>query len=152
MSTYTPATIVKGDELMVFDASGHSIAYATNHTLTLSGDATDISSKDHGAWGAKAVNKINWEITTENLYTDDAFDTLMTSMTARTAVTVFFGHHTSVSGTPADGDIAYWTGMDGQTYTGKAYITSLTVNANNGENATFSATFTGVGSFTKTTA
>lgn len=150
-TTYTPATIIKGEELMLFDADGHSIAYATNHTLTITGETQDISSKDHGQYGATSVNKITWEITSENLYTDGAFDTLYTSMTGRAAITVYFGHHTSVTGTPADGDIAYWSQLAGQTYTGKAYITSLTVNANNGENATFSITLTGAGAFTKTT-
>lgn len=151
-TTYTPATIVKGDELMLFDAAGHSIAYATNHTLTISGDTQDISSKDHGVWGATSVNKISWEITSENLYTETAFDTLFTSMIGRAPITVYFGMHTAETGTPADGDIAYWTQNGGHTYTGKAYITSLTANANNGENATFSITLTGVGTFAKTTA
>ena len=152
-TTYTPATIVKGDELMLFDAAGHSIAYATNHTLTISGDTQDISSKDHGVWGATSVNKISWEITSENLYTEGAFDTLFTSMVSRAPITVYFGmKDPTATGTPADGDIAYWSQYAGHTYTGKAYITSLTANANNGENATFSITLTGVGTFAKTTA
>ena len=34
-------------------------------------------------------------------------------------------------------------------YSGKAYVTSLTANANTGENATFSITLTGSGALTK---
>jgi len=34
-------------------------------------------------------------------------------------------------------------------YSGKAYVTSLTTNANTGENATFSITLTGSGALTK---
>ena len=67
-------TIIKGNNLMLFDQNGHSIAYATNHSLTLSGDTQDISSKDHGVWGATSVLKVNWEITSENLYTTEDFD------------------------------------------------------------------------------
>ena len=37
----------------------------------------------------------------------------------------------------------------GAGYKGKAVITSLTANANTGENATYSATFTGCGPLTK---
>ena len=36
-------------------------------------------------------------------------------------------------------------------YQGKALITSLVANANNGENATYSITLTGVGAISKTT-
>ena len=61
--------IIKGDELMLFNGE-HSIAYATSHTLTISGNAIDISSKDHGFWGASEVGNITWEITSENLWTE----------------------------------------------------------------------------------
>ena len=154
MAQYTPATIVKGDDLMLFDASGHSIAYATNHTLTINGDTTDTSSKDHGIYGASEVNKITWEITSENLYTDDAYDTLFESMMSRSAITVYFGHKTEndPSQTVADGDYPYWTKTTVGNYTGKAFITSLVANANTGENATFSITLTGNGKITKVTA
>jgi hypothetical protein len=37
-------------------------------------------------------------------------------------------------------------------YTGKVYVTSLTANANTGENATLSITLTGSGALTKTDA
>ena len=59
------AKIIKGDDLMLFVnvATGatpdyRSIAYATSHVLTLSAEATDTSTKDHGIWGGSEVNKI----------------------------------------------------------------------------------------------
>lgn len=153
MAQYTPQSIVKGDDLMLFDAQGHSIAYATAHTLTINGDTTDTSSKDHSLYGASEVNKITWEITSENLYTDNAYDTLFTSMMTRQAITVFFGHKTEndPTKTVADGDYEYWTKTATGCYTGKAFITSLVANANTGENATFSITLTGNGKITKVT-
>ena len=106
---------------------------------------TDVNSKDHGQWGASEINKINWEISSENLYTEDAYDTLFDSMIARNAVDVFFGKKSETgTGTVADGDYDYWT--KGTTYyKGKVFITSLTANAATGENATFSVTLTGTG-------
>lgn len=144
--------IIKGDDLMLFDADGHSIAYATQHTLTITADAADISSKDHGFWGGSEINKITWEITSENLYTTTAYDDLFTKMIAKQAITVYFGMKTETgTGTVVDGDYEYWSKKANSTYTGKAFITSLTANANSGENATFSVTLTGTGKIVKDT-
>lgn len=141
--------IIKGDELMLFK-DNKSLAYATSHTLTITGNTIDVSSKDHGYWGASEIGNITWEITTENLYTDTDFDALFDAMVAKTPVTIIFGKagNYNVNGL---GNLANWT--PGTVYkTGSAVITSLTANANTGENATFSATFTGVGAITKHTA
>ena len=150
--------IIRGDDLMLFDPNGHSIAFATSHTLTLSGETANISSKDHGAWSAQNITKVSWEVQTENLYTDDGFDDLYTYMTAMTPVTVYFGHHAPLAEgalPPADTtNTTYWTKATTAPLplTGKAFITSLSVNAATGENATFSATFSGAGSLTRVTA
>ena len=146
-------TIIKGNNLMMFDAQGHSIAYATNHTLSLSGDTQDISSKDHGVWGATTVNKIDWEISSENLYTTEGFDALFDQMLNRVAVDVYFGLKAEADDgkTVVDGDYQYWSKAATGTYTGKAIITSLNVNAPNGENATMSVTLTGAGSIRRVT-
>ena len=145
------ANIIKGDDLMLFDSDGHSIAYATAHTLTITADAADISSKDHGIWGGSEVNKISWEITSENLYTADAYDSLFTSMLTRQPITVYFGlkAENDPDKTVVNGDYEYWSKAAGA-YTGDAFITSLTANANSGENATFSVTLTGTGKISKT--
>lgn len=154
MPQYTPATIVKGDDLMLFDAQGHSLAYATSHVLTINGETADTSSKDHGIYGASEVNKITWEITSDNLYTDDAYNDMYDAMIAREAITVFFGHKSEndPDKTVADGDYEYWTKTATGAYTGKAFITSLVANANTGENATFNITLTGSGKLARVTA
>ena len=43
-----------------------------------------------------------------------------------------------------------WTNPDTGTYSGKVIITALEANAPNGDNATFTASFEGVGALTKT--
>lgn len=141
------ANIIKGDDLMLFDAQGHSIAFATAHTLSITADETNINSKDHGKWGATEISKINWEITSENLYTTAAYNSLFDKMIARGVIEVFFGlKQETGDGTVADGDYPYWTKKStGGYYKGKAYITSLTANANSGENSTFSITLKGTG-------
>lgn len=149
--------IIKGDNLMLFNAEGRSIALATSHTLSISADTADINTKDHGIWGSTEVNKINWEISTENLYSVESFDNLFTTMMSRTPVDIYFGLKSETGNGTVDEDGTpittgstdkTWTKANGS-YKGKAYITSLTANAASGDNATFSATFTGVGALLK---
>lgn len=143
-------TIVKGQELMLFQ-NGESIAFATSHTLTVTGNTTDISSKDHGFFAASALTSITWEISSENLYTDNAYNQLFDAMVnKREPITVVFGHYSddkslAIAGI-ADSATESWTAPTTTVYyEGKAYITSLTANAANGDNATFSITLSGVG-------
>lgn len=152
------SNIVKGQELMLFQ-DGKSIAFATSHTLSITGNTTDISSKDHGFFTASALTSITWEISAENLYTDAAFDKYFNAMVnTRNTVEVVFGHYTddkswATSGIVSDGDTTgqeSWTAPTGDSpsvvyYKGNAYITSLSANAANGDNATFSVTLSGVG-------
>lgn len=158
--------LIKGDDLMLFNGStGKSYAYATAHTLTITADTADTSSKDHGVWSGNEVAKISWEITSENLYTSEGFDSLFDDMIARKPIDVAFGlkQQGAPDSTVADGDYANWTPeykadatgeptaptadtTTSKMYMGKVYITSLTANANTGENATYSVTLTGTGS------
>jgi hypothetical protein len=141
--------ITKGDQLMLF-VGGKSIAFATAHTLTLTTNTTDIASKDHGIYGAKDVSTITWEITTENLFAESDYATLVDSMLAGQTVDVVFANAASWVKTGIDNSSKTWTpDTTGTQLSGKALITSLTANANTGENATFSATFTGVGAISK---
>lgn len=142
--------IIKGSDLMLFDASGKSYAYATNHTFTMNAETSDISSKDNGVWTASEVVKYTWEITSENLYTATGYDTMFASMIGATPIKVIFGVRQDEGGKTVydDDDLDNWT--KGTTYyEGSALITSLVANANNGENATYSVTFTGVGKVEK---
>lgn len=160
--------IIKGDDLMLFNGeTGKSYAFATAHTLTITADTADTSSKDHGVWTGNEVAKISWEITSENLYTTDGFNSLFRDMINRKPIKVTFGlkQKGKADSTVADGDYSNWTPnygavltedanpaapsgdtTDQNMYMGSAYITSLTANANTGENATYSVTLTGTGS------
>ena len=144
--------ILKGDELMLFK-NKKSIAYATSHVLTITGNTVDIASKDHGFWGASEVGSLTWEITSENLYTQDAYDELFDAMVACEPIDVAFGKVSNYNKNGIDNSTANWapdTATEGSVKYGKAVITSLVANANTGENATFSITLTGQGAITKT--
>ena len=141
-------TIIKGRDLMLFN-NDKSIAYATNHTISITANTADVSSKDHGVYGGTEVVSFSWEIQSENLYTEAAYNELFDAMIAGasgTKLTVKFGLKSeSGDGTVVDGDHTNWTPKASGYYTGECYITSLQANAPNGENATFSVTLQGVG-------
>lgn len=143
--------IIKGRDLMLFDSEGKSLAFATNHTLTITAETTDISSKDHGIWGATEVSKYTWEIQSENLYTEAGYANMFDKMLAGDSMSVKFGLKqtpTPPDVTVADSSLANWS-PGAHYYAGDALITSLTANANNGENATYSVTLTGVSQIKK---
>lgn len=157
------ANIIKGNELMLF-INNKPIAFATAHTFNMTGNTVDITSKDHGVFGASEIGSITWEITSENLYVNEeggiqAYDTLYDAMIARQPITVVFGQAANYeeNGLVRGGNLdpnapTEWTAPSTNYRTGQAVITSLSLNANAGENATYSTTLTGSGAITKVTA
>ena len=140
---------IKGGDLMVF-VEGVSVAYATSHTLSINADTTDTSNKDEGGggWQSSEVNLLSWTATTENLYSEDGegkgFDDLFDLMIAKEPVTLVFAKKgSSATDVPTGG----WSAGTPKK-TGEAIITALEANAPNGDNATFTCTFTGVGALT----
>ncbi len=62
--------ITKGGDLMLF-VGGKSIAYATNHTLSISADTKETSTKDSGGlWQTSEVGMLSWSCSSENLIGD----------------------------------------------------------------------------------
>lgn len=142
--------IIKGTDLMVFKG-GKSLAYATSCSVTLGSTTASISSKDHGKWEASKPIKFNWEMSSDNLYTEEDFSSLFTAWKAGTAVTVVFDIAKEAPVENPDGTVVPengWTpkgGATGKGLQGQAYITNISVNAPDGDNATYSVTFTGAG-------
>ena len=145
---------IKGGDMMLF-LSTKSIAYATSHTLEITGETSDTSNKDEGGgdWSAQEVNLLSWSASTENLYSLDGkgsnFDDLFDMMVNRKEIPVAFSLESGYANKADEVPEAGWTPSTSQ-YTGKVVITSLELNAPNGDNATFSASFEGVGPLTKT--
>lgn len=140
--------IIKGDDLMLFSEMGYSFAFATSHSLSISADAVEISSKDSGKWKTNTVNKLSWEISSENLYTTTSYDELFNLMVSREEFPVFFGVKSEVTDSIEEGSDG-WTPNEAYTYHGYGIITSLTANAGTGDNATYSVTITGTGALEK---
>ena len=141
---------IKGGDLMLF-VDGKSIAYATSHTLEINADTVETSNKDEGGgnWASSEVNMLNWAATSENLYSVDGegneFDDLFDLMVAKTPIAAVFSKKSQdVEDVPTGG----WSPAVPK-YSGNVIITSLSLNAPNGEYATYTANFQGVGKLEK---
>lgn len=143
---------IKGGDMMLF-VGGKSIAYATNHTLEINAETQDVSNKDEGGgdWAAQEVSLLSWSCSSENLYSVDGegnhFADLFDLMIAKTPIDAVFSRKT---GDAKDVPTGGWTSSVPKLQ-GKVVITQLSLNAPNGEYATFTAQFTGVGTLTKVT-
>ena len=153
--------ILKGSALQLFINDGGSqdvcIGFATSHALTITTNTTELSTKDHGDYPAVLPTTVTWEVTAENVYATTSMAKLLGYVKNRTKVTVKFAEVGNYS--QKDGAYSYeavepgiidndsktsWTigKIIGQ---GKAYITSYSINAASGDNASISCTFTGCG-------
>lgn len=152
--------IIPGADLMLF-VGGKSVGHATNHTLSITTETTDISSKDiaAGKWTAAKAVRSSWEATTENLYSltwakgnmyGDLFDMIGTEVALVFSLSSTADEDGEIAGV-ADAPTGGWTPGSKPYLVGNAVITSLELNAPNGDNATFTATFTGTGALTKGT-
>lgn len=141
---------IKGGDMMLF-LGGKSIAYATSHTLEITGETTDTSNKDEGGgdWSSQEVSILSWSASSENIYSEDGegdnFDDLFDLMIAKTPIDAVFSKK---SETATDVPTGGWT-KSAPSYEGKVVITSLSLNAPNGEFANYTAQFQGVGALEK---
>ena len=155
--SFTPRTnqqILKGSKLMVFvGASGSEapIGFATSHGISITTNTTQISTKDHGDFPSTIAQNITWEVTAENLYSNAGEGTYMRLQKSMQPVHLVFAQASNYSNTSAQGALpmepsgaAEWT-LGQKIAAGDALITSFSINAPAGDNATMSVTFTGVG-------
>lgn len=145
--------IIKGGDLMLF-INNKSIGYATSHSLSISADTKETSTKDSGGkWQTSEVGIISWTASSENLYANEAegmtYSDLFDAMVARTEIDAVFTLEGSspnleagkLDNVPTDG----WIPKAKSGYQGKVIITSLELNAPNGEDASFTVQFQGTG-------
>ena len=146
--------VINGGDLMLF-IGGKSIAFATSHKLSINVETVETSSKDTGGkWVSKAARQISWNCSTENLYSNDGegvnFDQLFDMLVARNEVQAVFCLEKDYANKADEVPEGGWIPSTAGTYSGKVIITALEANAPNGDNATFTASFEGVGALTKT--
>ena len=168
--------VIKGGDMMLFlkESNGtmKSIAFATSHTLTVSTDTQQTSTKDDGGkFQSSDYGVISWSATSENLCSYDGagynYQDLINLMLNQTKVTATFSiegdsgstypyaaKKDSVDYVTGDAWSAANTGTIGSTSNkslgGTVLITSVEVNAPNGENATFTVQLQGDGPLTPT--
>jgi len=129
--------IINGTDLLVY-VDGVAVAHAVSHSLDMGMGIRDSSTKSSAGWKAVKPGQRNWNVSGEHLYAFDATfgaTGLMSLWTDRTEVTIKLATSNSAN----------------LRFSGKAYLTSLVLNAPNEENSTFSFAFEGTGALTLST-
>ena len=153
--------ILKGSALQLFINDGGSqdvcIGFATSHALSITTNTTELSTKDHGDHPAILPTTVTWEVTAENVYATTSMAKLLGYVKNRTKVTIKFAEvgNYSQDGSSYSYDVIEPGIIENDSKTswsigkiigqGKAYITSYSINAASGDNASISCTFTGCG-------
>lgn len=149
--------MIKGKALMIqvsTDGSTYNtIAMATSCTVNLTSNTADTKTKDDNEqFEYNEVVSQDWTLTTENLIPVDGngidLTELMGYMTNGTTLYVAFSYLAGSLG--EETTTGTWTGVAtaSQLMTGTAILNSLTVNAPNRENASYTAEFAGKGALT----
>ena len=153
--------ILKGSALQLFINDGGSgdvcIGFALSHAISISTNVSELATKDHGDYPAVLPTTITWEVTAENVYATTSMTKLLGYVKNKTKVTVKFAEVGNYS--QDGGSYSYYATEPGIIENdpknsweigkiigqGKAYITSYSINAASGDNASISCTFTGCG-------
>lgn len=167
------ATKIKGGRMMAYIAIGtnytsgtnwQSLAFATNHSLSINMDTVDTSNKDvSGDWASAEGGTKSWSLSSEHFYaigtSFDSYEYLYSKLVDGKPIKLAFGNVDRM-GEDESGNInidevatldnfGYWHPVGTQTgyhyKYGDALVTSLSLDAANGEYSKFSAEFTGVG-------
>lgn len=142
------ANLVYGGDVMVFLSTGSTLqpaAFSTNATLTINLSEREISSKDSGDWTEVQGGKFDWSMTTDALM--NLAGVTGTTMSTKEVYQYFLGKvAVNVAFASKTGTSPSWTADATKiNFTGKALITSMTLNASNSETGTYSISFKGTG-------
>lgn len=154
--------IIRGEQLMLFvkDQTKYvSIAYATNHTLNINLSQNETSNKDQGVgmWTTFEAGVFSWDVSSDNLFGDEesqglTYEKLVDLMLTKTQIEVVMGIRKDID---KDDDFEVptggWTPVENKQpyYSGKAIITSISLNCPNGDNASYSVSLQGCGALKK---
>lgn len=129
--------VINGTDLYVF-VNGVAIAHSTSHTLTITRTNREISTKDSGAYVTRGKGRLNVSATCSALMVYGSFETIVEAQITGSPVNVIFGKKTPLTGV-----------LDTtETYAnGSFYITSVEMNAPDGDNATYTVSFECDGTF-----
>ena len=135
---------IKGQNLRLM-VGGRCIAMATSATFHISAQLEDSSSKDStGDWQEQEVTGLSWDASTESLVTleDNGVNgelptDLLSLIINKTKVTLVFDQTAGTNNREAQNSAIKRTGQ--------AFLTDVSISAQNRANSTFSCQFTGTG-------
>lgn len=129
-----------GDKLMIF-VKGEPIAFGTSCSIDISADTIDTANKMAGAWKAALAGQMGYTITSDSLLSKKdghmSYKKLKELMAKREPVEIAIA---SVKGSQETGFV-----KDAEFEKGTAFITQLSLKADNGAVCTSSITLTGSG-------
>lgn len=138
MAASRTSGVLNGTDLALYNNT-YLIGTSTTCSLSVSADMRDTSNKDSAGWKAVLVGQKSWTVSVEGLVAHSVsynYAYLFGLWTNKTAVSVVLK---SVSNAAGD---YYWSGS--------GYITSLSMNAANEQNITYSLSIQGTGALTQT--
>ena len=135
---------IKGQNLRIL-VGGKCVAMATSCTFHVSAQLEDSSTKDSvGDWQEQEVTGLSWDAQTDSLVTLEDNGTngelpqdLLGLIINKTKVTLTFDQTAGTNNRVGQNSAIKRTG--------EAYVTDVTITAQNRQNSTFSAKFTGTG-------
>lgn len=137
--------IVRG-QLFLF-LEGLPVAFSTSASLETTTEEIDVSNKMMGDWAGSLPGKKSYTITSESLLTrlDGAmsYDTLLAKQIAGETLSFGFGETLTTEKTNTGGKFTLDTSR--MNYKGTVMITSLSLKSDNGQIASCSASFKGIG-------
>lgn len=135
---------IKGQNLRIL-VGGKCVAMATSCTFHVSAQLEDSSTKDSvGDWQEQEVTGLSWDAQTDSLVTLEDNGTngelpqdLLGLIINKTKVTITFDQTAGTNNRVGQNSAIKRTG--------EAYVTDVTITAQNRQNSTFSAKLTGTG-------
>lgn len=128
---------IQGAEILWFMNTGSglkSIALATNSTLDVNAETSNVTSKDSqgaGLWSEEEVKQLSWSGSSESFFALNAngatYDDIYDAMVSRTPLDVKIGMKRAEGSSDEVGESG-WSGAESFKRTGKAIITQLTAN------------------------
>jgi TP901-1 family phage major tail protein len=160
MAWNTNNDLINGDKLLLYLVSGTTantkvVAYATSCSIQIDQETIDTSSKFSCKWNATLGGRCGYTISADALYCNAtnaasnsgvSFDALMALMLEGEAVGWMVGQEQAFTGSCEDNPHTLDTSKP--YYSGKAVITSLSLEAGNNEIASSSISMTGSGEIT----
>lgn len=149
------SNVVNGKDLMLFaelNSKISTIALSTSCKLSVSGETLDTASKDSGKWTEKIMKKLSYSASSENCFSADnainGYDALLEAMITMKPIKMKIGipSNSDADELPEGGWLEPNT-----SYEGMVLITSVELNAPDGDKATFSVSFEGSGALKKAT-